>query len=438
MHRRQFLRTCALTGTSLALSSPQRTACAAEAAAPDLVQSIEQVIIRRREQDPHSWFSARGCMVPGPAGAKDLSQNSPSRVARPGRTELPTGYGTGSKALITLQTIHGSDFFGPVQWIESADLGKTWSEPQPIPALGRRRISDEIEEGVCDVVPEYHAPTRSVLAMGHNVFYKPKGFYKPQPPRWPVYAVRDPQGRWSEARRLKWDDSRTTAMYSCGCAQRITLDNGQLLIPLTFGPLERADRGVTSVRATFDGSEVRIQEVGNELRLPVQRGLLEPSLARLDGRYYMTIRAEDERGYATTSQDGLHWEPITPWCWDDGEPLVMSTTQQRWLPHSDGLYLVYTRKAEQNAKVMRWRAPLYMALVDRTRLRLIRASERIAMPMQGDPNQPKTVPHLGNFHTMPVNAQQSWVTVGAFDLATWHGNLQMARITWSQPNRLAP
>lgn len=411
MQRREFLRDCAAAGASLAAFSVGHAVSAVPAAAwPKLVEKIEQVVLRRRDQDPHSWFSARGCMVPEPGG---------------------------NKAIITLQTIHGSDFFGPVNWIESSDLGRTWSEPQPIPALGRRPWAEGVEEGVCDVVPEYHAPTRCVLAVGHNVFYKPTGFFKSQPPRWPVYVVRDPQGRWSKAQRLVWDDPRTTAMYSCGCAQRVTLADGQILIPMTFGPLDRPDRGVASLRATFDGSEVRVQEVGNELRLPVKRGLLEPSMVRLDGRFYMTLRAEDDRGYATTSEDGLHWQPIRPWCWDDGEPLMMSTTQQRWLPHSDGLYLVYTRKATENAKVVRWRAPLYMALVDRSRLCLIRETEQIAMPMEGDPDQPKTVPHLGNFHTMIASDRESWITVGAFDLATWRGNLQMARIVWARPNRLA-
>ncbi|MEZ6039608.1 MAG: hypothetical protein R3C20_03830 [Planctomycetaceae bacterium] len=37
----------------------------------------------------------------------------------------------------------------------------------------------------------------------------------------------------------------------------------------------------------------------------------------------------------------------------------MSTiTQQHWLTHSDGLYLVYTRKDESNINVIRWRSPL--------------------------------------------------------------------------------
>jgi hypothetical protein len=377
----------------------------------DLVQGVQQVIVRRRDQDEHSWFSARGCMVPGQGG---------------------------DKAMVTMQAIYGSDYFGQVHWIESADLGCTWSEPSPIASLGRRPIPEGLEEGVCDVVPEYHRPTRCVLAMGHNVFYKPKGFFKPQPPRWPVYVVRSAKGEWSQLKRLEWDDPRTTSMYSCGCAQRITLDNGELLIPLTFGPKERTHRSVTTVRASFDGQEVKIKQAGNELSLPVQRGLLEPSITHLDGRYYMTIRAEDNHGYLSTSDDGLTWSAIKPWCWDDGEALVMSTTQQRWLSHSEGLYLVYTRKAKENEKVMRWRAPLYMALVDPQRLCLIRATERIAMPMEGDPEKPKTVPHLGNFHTMIVNRNQSWITVGAFDLGTWKGNLQMARITWNTSNQLRP
>jgi hypothetical protein len=53
----------------------------------------------------------------------------------------------------------------------------------------------------------------------------------------------------------------------------------------------------------------------------------------------MTIRAEDGRGYVAASAGGLQWAPLRAWCWDDGESLVLSTTQQRWLTHSDGLFL---------------------------------------------------------------------------------------------------
>ncbi len=41
------------------------------------------------------------------------------------------------------------------------------------------------------------------------------------------------------------------------------------------------------------------------LRFSLGRGLLEPSLAALDGVFYMTIRAENGQGFVTRSQDGL-------------------------------------------------------------------------------------------------------------------------------------
>lgn len=378
----------------------------------DLVERVEQVVIRRGGGDRPTWFSARACMTPG--------------------RDCPL-------ALLLLQPIYGSDFFGQVHWMESADLGRTWTDPQPIAGFARRKIADGLEEGVCDVVPEHHRRTSCVLAVGHNVFYKPKGFYRPQPPRWPVYAVRSSDGSWSAAERLLWDDPRATDIYTCNCAQRVNLADGRILIPLSFRPQGRADAGATTVRCTFDGVKLTIVDVGNELRLNVLRGLLEPSLVAFGGRYFMTLRAEDNHGYVSVSDDGLRWAPIEPWRWDDGEALEMSTTQQRWLPHSDGLHLVYTRRTPQNEKVIRWRAPLFMAQVDLGARRLIRASERVAMPLEGDPaHEPKRVPHLGNFHTVAANPQQSWVTVGAFDITTWAGNLQMARIRWKRPNRLAP
>jgi hypothetical protein len=43
----------------------------------------------------------------------------------------------GAGVFMTLQTILGSDNFGPVHWMESPDQGRTWTEPQPVPALGR-------------------------------------------------------------------------------------------------------------------------------------------------------------------------------------------------------------------------------------------------------------------------------------------------------------
>jgi hypothetical protein len=171
----------------------------------------------------------------------------------------------------------------------------------------------------------------------------------------------------------------------------------------------------------------------------VKRGLLEPTLTSHRGRYYMTIRAEDGRGYVTVSGDGLQWPPIRPWCWDDGQPLTLSSTQQRWLVHSDGLFLVYTRQDASNLNVVRWRAPLYVARVDTEKLCLIRSTERVVFPMSGDGlHAPETVAHLGNFHTNPVTSNLSFVTVGeTLPQQGFRGDTLLARIHWSRPNRIA-
>ncbi|MGW8181192.1 MAG: sialidase family protein, partial [bacterium] len=134
----------------------------------------------------------------------------------------------------------------------------------------------------------------------------------------------------------------------------------------------------------------------------------EPSLANFQGRFFMTIRAEDGRGYVSASADGLSWLEQKPWSWDNGDHLSMSTTQQRWLTHSDGLFLVYTRKAEKNRNVMRWRAPIFLARVDTKRLCLIRRSEQVVLPLVGDGiNNAKHVARMGNFHVVNASAHES-------------------------------
>lgn len=377
-----------------------------------MIERIEGSIIWEGRTRGLTWFHPRACMFPD---------------------------GGGWSCLMACQDITGSDVFGQVHWSVSADDGHTWTAPEPIAALGRHDLPDGLQEGVCDVVPEYHPPTGTVLAIGHNVYYKDGVLTRPDTQRHPVYAVRR-DGAWGEARKLEWDDALGSAMYTCGCAQRLTLDNGDLLIPLSFAPRGQEDRMVGSVRCRFDGETVEVLESGNELRKPVRRGLLEPSLARFDGRYWMTIRAEDDRGYLSVSEDGLDWPEATPWCWDDGEPLTLSTTQQRWVTHSDGLFLVYTRRAEHNVNVMRWRSPLWIARVDADRRCLIRATERTVLPLIGDGvNGPDHVARMGNFHTVNASRAESWVTVGeTLPNDGWAGNTLLARIRWETPNLLPP
>lgn len=375
----------------------------------------KEVIFSNRSGEGTTWFHPRACMVPDEDGKPVV--------------------------FMTLQEIGGSDYFGPVNWITSNDLGKTWSTPQPIPALGREPVEerdDGLTAGVCDVVPEYHAPTKSLLTVGHVVFYKGDYFARnEQLARYPVYATRDQKGHWSDRKILEWDDPRGTYIYSNNCGQRVVTKDGDIQMAFTFGANEK-NRMVAGVRASFDGQTLVVKNVSEPLENNVGRGLLEPSVTRFNNEYWMTIRAEDGRGYVSRSGDGLNWKPKQAWAWEDGQPLDMSTTQQHWLTHSDGLFLVYTRKDTSNSNVTRWRAPLWVAQVNHKSGRLIKSTEKIVLPLVGDGvGNADKVALMGNFHVTNVSPDESWVTVGEWIPKDKNrGDLLVARIRWSIPNRL--
>ena len=372
----------------------------------DVLQSIEVTTLTKGRDGGTTWFLPRVCRLP--------------------RTTF-----------MTLQEITGSDYYGPVHSSESTDNGNTWTKPQPVPGLGRKPFQSDIEEAVSDVLSEYHAQTKTLLALGEIVYYREGKYFPEQPPRYPVYITRNLNGHWSERKKLEWNDPRNSAIYSVGSSQFVILPNGDLIIPVSFRPKERNDFAVTTLLCSFDGKTIKVKKVGVELNNTVKRGLLEPQLIKLGKLYYLTIRAEDGYGYVSTSTDGLNWSKPTAWAWDNGAALTMSTTQQHWLVHSDALYLVYTRQAEVNANVMRWRAPLYLAQVDRATLRLIQNTERVVFPLVGDGiNDPAHVPHYGNFHVANISPQESWITAGEVIPANFRGDMLLARVRWVKRNFL--
>lgn len=158
-------------------------------------------------------------------------------------------------------------------------------------------------------------------------------------------------------------------------------------------------------------------------------------MIEFDGRYYLTLR-NDERGYVSVSDDGLHFAEPKPWTFDDGADLGSYNTQQHWLAHRDGLFLVYTRRGANNDHIVRHRAPLFMARIDLDKLQVIRASEKVVVPERGA--------ELGNFGCARINENESWVTVseGMFmkDSKTRgaEGATFVARILWSKSNTLSP
>lgn len=406
MKRRHFLTTTAAMWGIAAESG--------SATSPPLLESITKVTLRsNRDGNGKTWFHPRACMIPGPEG---------KRIA-----------------LMTLQEIGGSDYFGPVHWMISEDMGRSWTEPEPIPALGREVVPEHpgLKAAVCDVVPQYHPQSNSILALGHVVFYKGDYFAKKeQLSRYPVYVTRAPDGTWSPRKILEWDDPRTTHIYSNNCGQRVVLPNGDIQMSFTFGP-EANNRMVAGVRAGFDGETLRILKVGPALHNPIGRGLLEPSVTQWNGNFWLTMRAEDGHGYVSVSEDGLNWEPKSAWCWDDGSPVKMSTTQQHWLNHHERLFLVYTRKDPRNTGVIRWRSPLWVSTVDPERRCLIRSTEQVVLPLVGDGvEEPDKVALMGNFHVTNASAEESWVTVGEWmPRNNYRGDLLLARLRWSRPNQ---
>lgn len=405
--RRRFLAASA----AAALSSPLGFGKEPQ----DLIQSIkQQTLWQNRDGKSLTWFHPRPCVIPR-AGDESL-------------------------IMMTLQEISGSDYFGPVHWTSSEDNGKTWTDPELIAGFDRRDVPghEGLEEGVCDVVPQYHPQSDTTLALGHCVYYRgPRFSRNDQLNRYPMYCVRKADGTWSDRQKLEWDDPRGSHIYSNNCGQRVVLPDGDILLAFTFGPAADG-RMVAGVRCGFDGETLKVKEVGPPLVHKVKRGLLEPSVTEFQGRYYITIRAEDNRGYMSVSDDGLHWAEKKPWTWDTGEPLTMSTTQQHWLTHSDGLYLVYTRQAEHNMNVIRWRSPLFVCRVDPERRVLLKETEQVVLPLVGDGiKEPDGVALMGNFHVVNASPQESWVTVGEWlPRRGAKGNVLLSRIQWNKPNGL--
>ena len=345
----------------------------------------------------------------------------------------------GPVIVMTLQKhLMVSDYYSGLFTMERASPAGAWRGPVAVPELDWRPGTNGVTISVADVTPGWHAPTGRLLALGCQVPYNPKGEQLDDKPRQhqTVYAVHDPtRGSWSRWKLLEMPDDHKFDFSRNACAQWLVKADGSLLVPVYFGFNAKGPWSVTVTECQFDGSGLRYVRHGDELQLDVQRGLVEPSIVAFGGRYFLTLR-NDARGYVTVSDDGLRWQPIQPWLFDDGAELGSYNTQQHWLAHSDGLFLIYTRRGATNDHIIRHRAPLFMAQVDPGKLRVLRRTERVLIPERGG--------ELGNFGAAAIQARESWVTVSE---GVWSADARqrgakgatfVARIFWSKPNQLAP
>lgn len=385
------------------------------ASAPVFAQSFPGYAIDLRAVLEHDdgkflWFHPRACAIPGSKG----------------------------HVVMTLQKhLQQSDYYSGLHVMHSRDAGATWSAPDPRPELDWRVGPAGETIAVCDVTPGWHAPTARMLAIGVKVRYRDGVQLLDEPQSHAAaYAVYNPAGdSWSEWQFVEMPDpSGKFFLTTPGCVQWLVEPDGSLLVPFYFAAKDVGRFTASVMRCRFDGTSLSYVEHGDELSLEIERGLVEPSLTRSKGRYYLTLR-NDVKGYVTAGNDGLHFDAIRPWTFDDGAELGSYNTQQHWVTHSDGLFLAYTRRGANNDHIMRNRAPLFVAQVDPGSLRVIRSTERILMPERGAT--------LGNFGVCNISPAETWVTDAE---GVWDDNARargakgatfIARILWQGPNELA-
>ncbi len=349
------------------------------------IEELTSISGRDREWD---WWQARTAFVPASGGGKGRQSMWITTMSETGRG--------------------GVHNFHDIYQAVSRDEGKTWSVPAVIPSLKRARQADGYEVCAGDFWPTYHAGSGKVIATGKTFNFE--GGTKENRRRERVsYAVMNPaDGSWGPLRFLEMPEKdhrgHVIMAANAGNTQRVDLPNGEILLPVRY----MADPGkfnYTSVvvRCRFDGERMAYVEHGTELNIPRDRGLYEPSLTRHGEWFYLTLRA-DHSGYVTRSRDGLVFEQIREWTFDDGKPLGNYNTQQHWVRIGEGLFLLYTRRGAGNDHVFRHRAPLFIGQVDPDRLCVIRRTERILLPEQGAT--------LGNSGVCQISDHESWITCG--------------------------
>lgn len=328
--------------------------------------------------------------------------------ARAGMT--PEGF-----AVVTMQPLRlsGSDIFYGMRMMKSADAGKTWSSIEECKNLKRLSWRNEpgCEHVFCDGTPFYHRATGKLILTGHNAVYLNDELYPEPRPRSTVYSVYDEKtGDFEPFRLLELPESMQETHFSsgAGCTQIIEEENGNLLIPIYHQDRTGASdswhtgTSVCVLRCAFDGKNLTVVEAGNSISVPVPRGLGEPSLVKSGNEFFVALR-NDESGFVARSPDGLHLDQPVPLCFDDGQNAGNYNTQQHWITGGGRLYMVYTRRGVSNDHIFRHRAPLFIAEFDPVSMKLIRATEQVAVPERGA--------RLGNFGCLHVSDDESWVVV---------------------------
>ena len=346
---------------------------------------------------------------------------------------IPSVSDAKTHAVMTTQPLElsGSDVF----YAHSGTMAKIDSEswtPLKRQSAFQRESIDGKQVTVCDLTPKWHQATQTLLGIGQTVWYENNRVMHVRP-RATGYSVFDrATAQWKPWKRLKMPDEPRFSNAGAGSVQRFDLADGSILLPIYFKKPEQRQYSTTVCLCDFDGETLVYREHGSELTVNNKRGLYEPSITKFKNGFFLTMR-NDDRGYVSHSEDGLEFSDPIEWKFDDGTALGNYNTQQHWVTHSDGLFLVYTRRGANNDHVFRHRAPLFMARVDPEKLCVVRATEKVIVPERGA--------RLGNFGVVDVSPNETWVTVTEWMQPIGvekHGSdnsIFVLKIRWDRPNR---
>ena len=298
--------------------------------------------------------------------------------------------------------LSGSDVFQDNCVISSGDGGKTFSDPRVL--NGRPETYENGVRRVYSLNAFYHEKSRCCFALGRMTSYSDD--------RAPIHSGKgmmnaltgtfDPAGmRFTSCEIMIPPGTEDYDVLTF--MEPLEEEDGTVLIPAYARPGDQSRHEVVVFRFAVENGRLRFLARGASLvRNDLNRGLCEPRLTKLRGTYYLTLRS-DEIGWLSKSADGLNFSAPTEWRWDDGELLTSRNTQQAWLRHPDGLFLVYTRETPHNRHIFRRRAPLFMARFDEDRDCLIKDTEVIAVPEMGA--------RLGNFSVTGISENEAWICV---------------------------
>ena len=324
------------------------------------------------------------------------------------------GFGEAGRpaVVMTIQKhLSADDHYSGMYFLRTDDLGKTWTRPTEIPELAWQTGENDETIAVCDVTPGWHSRSGKLIAIGTKLRYSRQGAQLLDKPRSHecAYATYDPKSQqWTKWKMLAMPETDGKFfLVAPGCVQWRMKDDGSLLLPIYFKGPTGSDYIVTVLHCSFDGQELKLLEQGSELATPGGRGFAEPSLVRYREKYFLTLR-NDAAAFVTTSTDGLHFEPVKKWTFDDGQDLGSYNTQAR--------------------------APIFVAQVDPENLQVLRKTEKALLPERGV--------MLGNFGATEISPDESWVTDSEYILTgTPHakgadGTTWLGRVQWSKPNQL--